>query len=134
MPSLKPVAHLLMLFLSLIALTGCDPSYHVAFEVHNESDGPIQIITLFPGAPFQDTSSIASGTELVFFEDSGLGSTTDDFLDRLEILPVEIGIQSRDGVMFKKDENDLSLWNRTYPGRSEGIGRVYLRVRSEDFK
>lgn len=134
MPSLKTIVRLLALSFAGLTLMACDPSYNVEFEVHNETDAPIQVITIFPGAPFQDTSLIATGTQLVFFWDSGLGYTTEDYMDMLENLPVGITISNRNGVMYKKDENDLSLWDQTYPNKSEGIGRVYLRVKNVDFE
>ncbi len=121
-------------WISLLIFTACDPLYTVDYEVHNDTPASIQVITSYPELGFTDTNVIGTGTQLVFFDDSGLGQTTDDYLDRLTAIPMELKIMNREGIEYKKDENDIQWWKRVYPDKKEGIGRVYLRIRAEDFK
>lgn len=122
------------LALCLIMLaTGCDPVYDVDYEVSNISGEKITIY-VDHSASKRDTNIISDGTKLVFYNDYGIGSFTDKFMDKLTKLPFEVSIHNEKGVMYKRDAADLSNWTRLYPDKSSGVGKFQLVVTEADFK
>lgn len=117
----------------IMLAAACDPAYQVEYEIQNDSETTVTIRTdHFTG--LMDTSIIANGTRLIFFNDSGLGRTTEKYLDQVEGLPFEISIVNSNGIVYKKDPLDISNWEKIYPDSEySAIGRVRLTVRPEDF-
>jgi len=117
----------------IILATSCDPAYQVEYEIRNDSATTIAIqVDPFTGA--MDTSTIANGTRLTFFFDSGNGSATERHLKRLKTLPFEIFIVNSSGTAYNKDAQDISNWEKISPDSEYNtIGRVQLRVGPEDF-
>lgn len=118
----------------IILAAACDHPYYVEYEIQNDSETAITIqVDHSTGA--MDTSAIANNTRLIFFNDSGLGSSaTERHLKRLKNLPFEISIANSEGTTYKKDALDLANWEKIYPeGEYERVGRVRLTVRPEDF-
>lgn len=118
----------------ILLAAACDPAYQVEYEIQNDSETTVTIeVDHFTGA--MDTNIIANGTRLIFFNDSGLGRSTERYLDRLEGLPFEISIVNSNGVVYKKDALDISNWEKISPDNEYSTtGRVRLRVRPEDFE
>jgi len=122
------------LFLSLsLFIMSCDPTYDVDYEVLNSSGESISIIVNFPFNRI-DTSTIANRTRLVFFNDFNIGSTTEDYLDNLKSIDLDLSIFNSKGIKFNKNVSDISLWQKSYPNRYSSLGKVQLTVRSEDFE
>ena len=114
--------YLIILFLpSLIA---CDPSYNVDYEIENNSGETVSIVFDDEGINV-DTNIISHNTTLIFFNDSGLGFTTEDYLDQLQVLPYEISISTKSGLNYNKDANDISNWTIIYPPKKGEIKRQY---------
>jgi|SRR5687767_671244 len=120
-------------FCFLLTLTSCDPFFEVDFEVWNDSGKPIAVI-VDHGNTQIDSNMISDFTRLIFFIDEGIGSTTEDYMDAIQILPVELTIKDEHGNPYNKDENDLSLWTKYYPEKKGGTGKIQLRVRPADFE
>lgn len=123
-----------IIMIGLLPLIGCDSMYRVKYEVRNESGDSIEVISSIWGIGTPDTSLIADGNPFVFAEESGMGYTTEEYLDQLRTLPAYLIIRNHDGIPYNKDPNDPGLWLAVYPDDPEGVGRVYLGIRPEDFQ
>lgn len=88
-------------------IAGCDHTYQVDYEVMNNTEEPMKIVVDYFGTP-SDTNVISPGTTLIFFDDFGIGMTTNDYLDNLEMLPVGLSIFDSAGHSFNKIEEDIS--------------------------
>lgn len=122
-----------ILLIGLLPLIGCDSMYRVKYEVRNESGDSIQVISSIWGVSVPDTSEVADGIHFAFAEEKGMGYTTEEYLDQLRTLPAYLIIRNHDGVPYNKDPNDLGLWWAVYPDDPEGLGRVYLSIKPQDF-
>ena len=117
-----------------VVLTACDPAYQVDYKVMNDTGKPLTVIVEHRDQR-KDTSIIASETELIFFNDFGIGFSTSDYLDGLTLLPVELSLINNNGASFTKDLQDISTWQKFYPDKkSNEVGIVQLRVRADDFE
>lgn len=117
-----------------IVITACDPTYQVDYKVLNETGKPLTVIVEHTDQR-KDTSIIAHETELIFFNDFGIGLSTSDFLDGLTFLPVELTLLNNEGISFNKNLQDISNWHKFYSGkRSNDVGVVQLRVSPDDFQ
>ena len=127
----------IMKYISFLALffilMGCDPAYEVEYVIDNTSDYKI-VIESEDNFENRDTSIISSHTKLVFYEDWGIGSNTESYLDALDFIPLKIiNIHSIDHIEYNKDELDITNWNKYYHFSRGGTGEVVLFVRNEDF-
>lgn len=120
------------LFLLLI-FSGCSFNIEVEYNIRNETG---QSITIFVDGPFIDidTSTISSGTTLIFFEENNGARTATEYLDNLTAVGFDIYIADESGKLFNKDPMDINHWRKIYPERKNGTGRVELRVREDDFE
>lgn len=124
---LKPAA-----FICIIAIIGCDPVYHVDYQVWNASGTSITIFVDHSGER-KDTNIISDDTGLIVLNASSICCTTKEFLGDLNMLPFEISLVNSGGSNYNKDAADISIWRKVYPDKSGGRGTVLLTVRPEDF-
>lgn len=131
---MKPICQIFVISICCIALTSCDPTYHADFIVENKTEQSLKIVVDYFG-DLSDTNVITTSTKLLFFTDFGIGFTTSDFLDNLEVLPVGLAIYDYSGRRYKMDETDLTFWHKIYPDKkSNSIGQVELKVVDADFE
>ena len=118
----------------LIINSGCDPRYDIDYKVYNQAEESIKIVVDHPGYS-TDTNVITPGTKLIFFNEFGHGRVTTDYMDRLEVLPVELSIFNESGIPYNKSEEDMSLREKFYPRKkSLSEGMFQLTVQDEDFE
>src|SRR5688572_6613320 len=123
----------LTIFLSIL-LAGCDPTYMVDYKVINNTEESLKMVVDYFDGP-SDTNVISSGTTLVIFDQFGIGMSTNDYVENLEMLPVGLSIFDNAGHSFNKIEEDLSNWKKFYTRKKyDGEGTVQLDVRPDDFE
>ena len=118
-------------FTALIT-SGCDPSYDIDYKVYNQTEESIKIVVDHPGYS-TDTNVITHGSNLIFFNEFGIGRVTTDYMDRLETLPVELSIFNAAGKPYNKSEEDMSLWKKFYP-RKKSLSQGMFQLTAADFE
>ena len=117
-------------------ILSCSFNSEVEYEIWNESgESLIIFVEGFENTSLEmDTSNIANGTRLMFFDHNVESSTATKYLDDLNEIGFQIFIATESGKLYKKDPMDISNWRKIYPERKSGIGRVQLTVEPQDFE
>lgn len=124
------VISFLAVFLS-IAISGCDPTYDIEYEVVNRTFNSITVIISDDRI---DTNIISPNSRLMFRDYSEIGSHTEEYLDELNTIPFEISIFDNEGNSFNRDPKYISNWVKKYPEKKHGVGVVELNVSTQDFQ
>ncbi|MEL7223176.1 MAG: hypothetical protein AAGJ93_17760, partial [Bacteroidota bacterium] len=86
---------------------------------------------------FQDSTlqnTIGPDNKIIIFNLVEIGSTTEGYLDQLNILPFKEIEMSTPNSIYQKDPLLIENWQKIYPEDRNGIGRVVLTVTDEDFQ
>lgn len=112
----------------------CDPGYNVAFVVDNQTNGTLSLTSRLISQDSSDFNSIDAGSEIILFQDAGLGSDTKFYLDQMATLPFsEIILRLDDSLEYTKGTLDIDNWEKVYPQRASSNGKVILSLQQEDF-
>ena len=116
----------------LAFFSGCSFHIDVEYQIRNESGESITI-TVEDQFAKVDTSIIAYGTTLIFFDETHGARNASEYLDNLNAIGFKILIRNESGEVYNKDPMDISNWQKIYPERKDGLGRVKLIVKEGDF-
>lgn len=124
---------LLLVCCGLMLLTSCRKKYSVEYIVKNWHQDQIHIIFTHPTNNQVDSNILASGGELAFFLDIGKGENTEEHLNGLGTLPFdELQIIGVDGIEAACKPADFSCWEKKWPNRNRGVGRMKYIFRGEE--
>lgn len=122
----------LLLFFAFL-FSACEREYYIEYEVNNRSDRKLLIAYQKAGQEILDSNLI--NTSLVFFVETGMGKHTQNYIEDINELPVDfISVTDEAGNALTFDVMDFENWQKAGPPDNEGIGSVYLTVRTEDFE
>lgn len=123
----------LIFFILSLGFASCDPVHDIDFIIINHCGQKIIIETMHPFGTSTNRNILADGHQLIMYHDFGLGSSDDQFLDRLDTIEMfqQINISLEDGSVYSKNALSISNWSKIHDDEN---ARVTLEVLKKDFK
>lgn len=130
---MKTIQTIIVTFFIALMFTSCDPGYLVEYTIDNQTSGNITVVQTIFFVGETETSSVSSGTQLMTYLDSGIGTTSKNYVKSFDRFPFEsLTITNSNGDLSTKDELDSENWSTEY--REQGdIGIITLTVTDNDF-
>ena len=112
-----------------------DPAYSIVYLICNDSGNNITIEFMSPFDTAWSQNNIATGTELNFYNDFGIGMSTQRYMENYNGLPFDsLRIQNNEGKEPNKDILDSDFWLFFFPDKEYFTGSIKLELISSDFQ
>ena len=120
-------------FLVCLLWLGCDPAYDVSYFIDNQSDNKLTIVTDYQTGFDFDTTIIAKHTKVMFYNHSGIGSSSYGIVSNADSMP-KYQIYTQDNAPFNRDITNLDYWDIDCEKPKNCAGTFTLTVTNEDFQ
>ncbi|MEO6189082.1 MAG: hypothetical protein ABIO44_00685 [Saprospiraceae bacterium] len=126
--------HLICYIYITLLYFSCDPYHDIDYQIKNNSNRSLTIISSIHFFKNLDTNIISPNTHIILLNVSGIGQSTSNSLKEISSVPFDtLLIVDQYGKKYSKNPMDFNLWKKENRSKKGDNGEITLTITDLDF-